>query len=128
MARIANVTLPNDKQLETALTYIHGVGRGASQQIIKKAKLEASIRVKDLSETQIQTISKIVSADYVIEGELKRLVFNHIKRLKDIRSYRGLRHNAKLPTRGQRTKTNARTRRGKKITVGGTKKKTPTKT
>ncbi len=128
MARIVDVTLPNDKQVETALTYIYGIGRVSSQCILKKTKIKADIRVKDLSETQIQAITKVVNDDYIVEGKLQRLVFNNIKRLQDIRSYRGIRHNLRLPTRGQRTKTNARTRRGKKVTVGGTARKALTKT
>ena len=128
MARIADVTLPNDKQIEIALTYVHGLGRTSSQRILVKAKVATTLRVKDLSETQIQALAKIIAEDFIVEGKRQRLVFDDIKRLKDIRSYRGLRHSAKLPVRGQRTKTNARTRRGKKITVGGTAKKAPTKT
>lgn len=128
MARIADVTLPNDKQIETALTYIHGIGRPSSQKILAAAKLKPTVRVKDLSESQIQVLAKVISEDYIVESKLQRTVFNSIKRLKDIRSYRGLRHSAKLPTRGQRTKTNARTRRGKKVTVGGTARKALSKT
>lgn len=128
MARIAEVTLPNDKQVETALTYIYGIGLISSQRILNQAKIEPTLRVKDLSEIQIQAITKVINADHIVEGKLQRLVFNHIKRLQDIRSYRGLRHKAKLPARGQRTKTNARTRRGRKITVGGTAKKSLSKT
>ena len=128
MARIADVTLPNDKQVEIALTYVHGIGPITSQRVLKKAKVAPEIRVKNLSEIQIQAIAKVVGDDYVVEGQRQQLVFNDIKRLKDIRAYRGLRHSARLPSRGQRTKTNARTRRGKKITVGGTAKKAPSKT
>lgn len=128
MARIANVTLPNEKQIEVALTYVYGIGRTSSQKILQQAQVDADIRVKNLSEAQIRAIADIVGADYVVEGKLQRLVFDHIKRLKDIRAYRGLRHTAKLPVRGQRTKTNARTRRGKKVTVGGTAKKALSKT
>ena len=128
MTRIADVTLANDKQVETALTYIYGIGPLSSQNILKRAKVASATRVKDLSETQVQAIAKIIADDYIVEGKRQRLVFNDIKRLKDIRSYRGLRHSLKLPSRGQRTKTNARTRRGKKITVGGTAKKAASKT
>ena len=128
MARIVDVTLPNGKQIETALTYIYGIGRVSSQHILQKAKIKPEIRVKDLSENQIQAIAKIINDDYIVEGKLQRLVFNHIKRLQEIRSYRGIRHKLRLPTRGQRTKTNARTRRGKKITVGGTARKALSKT
>ena len=126
--RIAEVTLPNDKQVGIGLTYIYGIGYVTSVTILAKAKIKPETRVKDLSETQIQAIAKIINQDHIVEGKLQRLTFNHIKRLQDIRSYRGLRHNLRLPVRGQRTKTNARTRRGKKITVGGTAKKTLTKT
>ena len=128
MARIADRTLPNDKQVETALTYIYGIGRQSSLDILEKAKITGNIRVKDLSASQLQQLAEIINEDYLVEGKLQRAVFNHLKRLRDIRAYRGLRHQAKLPSRGQRTKTNARTRRGKKITVGGTAKKTPSKT
>ena len=128
MVRIANITLPHDKQVETALTYVYGIGKVSSQHILTKAKIKPDVRVKDLTETEVQVIIKIINNDYVIESKLQRLVFNHIKRLKDIRSYRGVRHGLKLPTRGQRTKTNARTRRGKKVTVGGTARKSLSKT
>ena len=128
MARIAEVTLPNDKQVEIALTYIHGIGLVSSQKVLRRAKVTPEIRVKDLSEAQIQAIAKIIGDDYVVESRRQQLVFNDIKRLKDIRTYRGLRHSSRLPSRGQRTKTNARTRRGKKVTVGGTAKKAPSKT
>ena len=128
MARIADRTLPNDKQVETALTYIYGIGRQSSLNILKKAKIAGDIRVKDLNSDQLQNLAEIIGEDYLVEGKLQRSTFNHLKRLRDIRSYRSLRHQAKLPSRGQRTKTNARTRRGKKVTVGGTAKKTPSKT
>ena len=128
MARIADVTLPNDKQVETALTYVHGIGLITSQRVLKRAKVAPEIRVKDLSEIQIQAIAKIIADGYIVESQRQQLVFNDIKRLKDIRTYRGSRHSAKLPSRGQRTKTNARTRRGKKVTVGGTAKKAASKT
>ena len=128
MARIADITLPNDKQVETALTYIYGIGRSSSQKILAAAKVDPTRRVKDLKEADIQAIAKEIGDNYVVEGKLQRLVFNNIKRLQDIRAYRGLRHTARLPARGQRTKTNARTRRGKKVTVGGTAKKALSKT
>ena len=128
MARIADRTLPNDKQIETALTYIYGIGHQSSLNILEKAKIAGNVRVKDLSPDQLQNLAEIINEEYMVEGKLQRAVFNHLKRLRDIRSYRGQRHQAKLPSRGQRTKTNARTRRGKKITVGGTAKKTPSKT
>jgi small subunit ribosomal protein S13 len=128
MARISGVTIPNDKQVWVALTYVHGIGEKTSYDILTRAKIEPTIRVKNLNDDEVSKIQDIINADYVVEGELQRIVSGNIKRLKDIKAYRGLRHSANLPTRGQRTKTNARTRRGKKVTVGGTAKKSATKT
>jgi len=128
MNRIAEVSLPYDKRIVIGLTYIYGIGRTTSQKILDQAKISPDIRVKDLTANQIQSLDGIIREQYVVEGKLQKIVFNNIKRLKDIRAYRGLRHQAKLPSRGQRTQTNARTRRGKKITVGGTAKKAPSKT
>jgi small subunit ribosomal protein S13 len=95
---------------------------------LHKAKVELTVRVKDLTDAEIARIQDVINADYVVEGELQRIVSGNIKRLKDINAYRGLRHKASLPSRGQRTKTNARTRRGRKVTVGGTAKKVASKT
>ncbi len=128
MARISGVTIPDDKQTWVALTYVHGIGQKSAYDILNKAGIEATTRVKDLTDAEIGKIQDIIGADYVVEGELQRLVSGNIKRLKDIKSYRGQRHAMHLPSRGQRTKTNARTRRGKKVTVGGTAKKAPSKT
>jgi small subunit ribosomal protein S13 len=128
MARISGVTIPNEKQTWVALTYVHGIGRKASYDILSGAKVEPTIRVKDLTDAEIGRIQEIINNDYIVEGELQRIVSGNIKRLKDIGSYRGLRHKSNLPSRGQRTKTNARTRRGKKTTVGGTAKKVASKT
>jgi small subunit ribosomal protein S13 len=128
MARISGVTIPSEKQVHIALTYIHGIGRKYSGDILTKAKVDPTVRVKDLTETELGKISDIIAKDYIIEGELQRVVTGNIKRLKDINSYRGQRHKGMLPSRGQRTKTNARTRRGKKVTVGGTAKKVAAKT
>lgn len=128
MARIAGVTIPNEKQVQIALTYVYGIGPKFSQEILTKAKVESTVRVKDLTDDEISRISEVIAADYTVEGELHRIVTGNIKRLKDINAYRGLRHKANLPSRGQRTKTNARTRRGRKQTVGGTAKKAPSKT
>lgn len=128
MARISGVTIPSDKQVEIALTYVYGIGRKSSQDILAKTKIDPTIRVKDLTDSEISKIQDAINNDYTVEGDLQRIVTTNIKRLKDINAYRGLRHKNNLPSRGQRTRTNARTRRGKKVTVGGTKQKAPTKT
>lgn len=128
MARISGVTIPTEKQVQIALTYVYGIGPKHAAEILAKANVNPTIRVKDLTDTEISKISEIISNNYIVEGELRRIVNSNIKRLKDIGTYRGLRHKANLPSRGQRTRTNARTRRGKKVTVGGTAKKAPAKT
>jgi small subunit ribosomal protein S13 len=128
MARISGVTIPNEKQVWIALTYVHGIGRKSSYDILNVAKVSSTTRVKDLTDDEISRIQEEINNNYSVEGELQRTVVSNIKRLKDIRAYRGLRHQQNLPSRGQRTKTNARTRRGKKSTVGGTAKKAPSKT
>lgn len=128
MARISGVTIPNEKQVWVALTYVYGIGPKTSDKILEQAKVERTVRVKDLNDAEISRIQEVINADHLVEGELQRVVAGNIKRLKDINSYRGLRHKQNLPSRGQRTKTNARTRRGKKVTVGGTAKKAPSKT
>jgi small subunit ribosomal protein S13 len=128
MARISGVTIPNEKQVQVSLTYVYGIGLKTSQDILVKAKVEPTIRTKDLTDDEISRIQEIINNDLIVEGELQRIVSGNIKRLKDIKSYRGDRHARSLPSRGQRTKTNARTRRGKKSTVGGTAKKAPSKT
>lgn len=127
-ARISGVTIPAEKQVWVALTYVFGIGPKSADDIITKANVERTTRVKNLTDAEIARIQDIINADYLVEGELQRMVSGNIKRLKDIKSYRGMRHAAGLPSRGQRTKTNARTRRGKKITVGGTAKKVASKT
>lgn len=128
MARISGVTIPSEKQTWVALTYVHGIGRKTSYDILKGAKIEPTVRVKDLTDAEVARIQDIINEQYTVEGELQRIVTGNIKRLKDIKAYRGLRHSANLPSRGQRTKTNARTNRGKKVTVGGTAKKVASKT
>lgn len=128
MARISGVTIPNEKEVVYALTYVYGIGLTTSRGIIKKTGIEPTTRVKNLTDGEISKIQDVINESYTVEGELQRLVTTNIKRLKDINAYRGLRHKNSLPSRGQRTRTNARTRRGKKVTVGGTKKKAPAKT
>jgi len=128
MARISGVTIPSDKQVQIALTYVYGVGPKTAGDILSAAKVEPTVRVKDLTDAEISRIQEFINENYTVEGELQRIVAGNIKRLKDINAYRGLRHKMNLPSRGQRTKTNARTRRGRKLTVGGTAKKTPSKT
>jgi small subunit ribosomal protein S13 len=128
MARISGVTIPTEKQVWVALTYVYGIGPKSSQDVLAVAKVEPTVRVKDLTDAEIGRIQDEVNARYTVEGELQRIVTGNIKRLKDINAYRGLRHKANLPAHGQRTKTNARTRRGKKVTVGGTAKKVASKT
>jgi small subunit ribosomal protein S13 len=128
MARIAGVTIPSEKQIGIALTYVYGIGPKTSELIIAKSKVDPTVRVKNLTDDELGRITEVIAADYTVEGELQRIVVANIKRLKDIKSYRGMRHTANLPSRGQRTRTNARTRRGKKITVGGTAKKVAAKT
>ncbi|OGL31536.1 30S ribosomal protein S13 [Candidatus Saccharibacteria bacterium RIFCSPHIGHO2_12_FULL_42_8] len=128
MARIANVTVPTEKQVQISLTYIYGIGPKFAKDILDATKIEPTKRVKDLSEAELTKIRNIIDQDYNVEGDLQRVVTNNIKRLKDVGSYRGLRHKNSLPSRGQRTRTNARTRRGKKVAVGGTQKKAASKT
>jgi small subunit ribosomal protein S13 len=128
MARISGVTLPADKQVWIALSYIYGIGTKNSYDILSVAKVDPTVRVKDLNDSEIGRIQDEINKQYEVEGELQRKVVANIKRLKDIKSYRGQRHTSNLPTRGQRTRTNARTRRGRKVTVGGTAKKVAAKT
>src|ERR1700691_1288281 len=107
MARISGVTIPNEKQVWVALTYVYGIGPKTANDIVAKAKVEPTVRVKDLNDAEISRIQEAINADYIVEGELQRIVTGNIKRLKDINAYRGLRHKSSLPSRGQRTKTNA---------------------
>lgn len=128
MARIAGVVIPAEKQVHIALTYVYGIGKKHSRDILAAAKIEPTTRVKDLTEAEEQRLRDIVDGDYTVEGDLQRLVTNNIKRLKDINAYRGLRHKSGLPVRGQRTRTNARTRKGRAIAVGGAQPKAAGKT
>ena len=118
MARVVGVDLPRDKRVEVGLTYIHGIGLSTSQKILVAAEISPDTRVKDLTEEEISRITAIVQNDYRVEGDLRREVTANIKRLMDIGSYRGLRHRRGLPSRGQRTRTNARTRKGPRRAFG----------
>ncbi|MGD1905052.1 MAG: 30S ribosomal protein S13 [Leptolyngbyaceae cyanobacterium] len=126
MARIAGVDLPRDKRVEIGLTYIYGIGLSRSKEILGKTGVSADIRVRDLSDTDVASLRDAVENDFQVEGDLRRWESMNIKRLMDIGSYRGRRHRAGLPVRGQRTRTNSRTRRGVKRTIAG-KKKAPKK-
>ncbi len=128
MARIAGVTLPNNKRVIIALQYIYGVGETRAHGILKTAKVDEEIRVKDLSLEQENAIRVIVEKDFRVEGELRREVLGNIKRLKDIGAYRGTRHMKNLPARGQRTRTNSRTRRGNVRKTAGSGRRALTKT
>jgi len=122
MARIAGVDIPNDKRVEVSLTYIYGVGRSTALKILKRAEINPDTRVKDLTEQEISRIREVLEGNYVVEGDLRRELSTNIKRLMDIGTYRGLRHRRGLPVRGQRTRTNSRTRKGPRRTVGARKK------
>lgn len=118
MARIAGVDLPRDKRIEIGLTYIYGIGLKSSKDILAKANVNPDIRVKELSEEDAGKIRKVIESDYIVEGDLRRETSLNIKRLMEIGSYRGIRHRRGLPVRGQKTKTNARTRKGPKRLAG----------
>jgi small subunit ribosomal protein S13 len=122
VARIAGVDIPRDKRVEIALTYIYGIGRITSQKILEATQIDYSIRVRDLDESQMTRLREYIDRNYQVEGDLRREVNMNIKRLMEIGCYRGLRHRRNLPVRGQRTRTNARTRRGTRRTVAGKKK------
>ena len=122
MARIAGVDLPRDKRIEIGLTYIYGIGRVSATKIIEKAKVNPDTRVRDLTDDEVKALSEIIDAEYMVEGDLHREVALNIKRLQEIGCYRGVRHRRGLPVRGQRTKTNARTRKGPAKTIANKKK------
>jgi small subunit ribosomal protein S13 len=123
VARIAGIDIPKDKQARIALTYIYGVGPTTSRSILEKAQVGEEVRMKDLTEEEVTRIRSVIDKEYEVEGDLRRSVTMNIKRLMDIGAYRGLRHRKGLPVRGQRTHTNARTRKGPKKTVGARAKK-----
>ena len=121
MARIAGVDLPRDKRIEIGLTYIYGIGRVSATKIVEKAQVNPDTRVRDLTDEEVKALSEVIDADYLVEGDLRRDVALNIKRLQEIGCYRGIRHRRNLPCRGQKTKTNARTRKGPKRTVANKK-------
>ena len=124
MARIAGVNIPSQKKLGVALTYVYGVGKKISIDVCEKANVDSNARVNDLSESEIKNISDVIASSFLVEGDLRREVSGNIKRLKDLGTYRGVRHRKNLPCRGQRTHTNARTKKGKAIAIAGKKKVT----
>ena len=124
MARIVGVEIPDDKKIYVALTYIHGIGHTTAQQVLEHTRIDPDVRTKDLSQDQVAKLYDYIEKNLQVEGELRQSVFRNIKRLRDIRSYRGQRHKLGLPVRGQNTRKNARTRKGKiKMAVGGLKAK-----
>lgn len=122
MARIVGIDLPRDKRVEIGLTYIYGIGRPSANKILEAAKVNPDTRVRELTDEEVKRLSEIIERDYMVEGDLRREVAMNIKRLQEIGCYRGIRHRKGLPVRGQKTKTNARTRKGPKRTVAGKKK------
>ena len=122
MARISGVDLPREKRVEIGLTYIYGIGKTSADQILKAADVNPDTRVRDLTDDEVRRLSEIINADYTVEGDLRREIAMNIKRLQEIGCYRGIRHIKGLPVRGQKTKTNARTRKGPKKTVANKKK------
>ncbi len=122
MARISGVDLPREKRVEIGLTYIYGIGRTSATKIVEKAEVNPDTRVRDLTDDEVRRISEIINNDYQVEGDLRREIAMNIKRLQEIGCYRGIRHRKGLPVRGQKTKTNARTRKGPKKTVANKKK------
>ncbi len=128
MARIAGVTLPNQKPVRIALTAIHGIGRKSAEAMLERARIHPGTRVQELSEPELNQIREMIEKEHTVEGELRMRVTQNIKRLREIGTYRGDRHARRLPVRGQRTKTNARTKRGKRVNVGSGRKPSAAKT
>jgi small subunit ribosomal protein S13 len=123
MARVAGIEIPNDKRLWVSLMNIYGIGESRAKELCEATKLDKDKFVKDMTEAELDVVRKYIEENFKVEGELRQGVFRDIKRLKDIRSYRGIRHKLGLPVRGQRTRHNARTRKGKSLPVGGLKRK-----
>jgi small subunit ribosomal protein S13 len=128
MARIAGINIPDEKRIEIALTYVYGIGRSTSAKIIREAGIDPSTRVKDLNTQSLEKLRSVIEKNSKVEGELRMSVSQNIKRLKEIGTYRGVRHIKNLPARGQRTKTNARTKRGKRVCVGSGRRAAAEKT
>ena len=124
MARISGIDLPRDKKVEIGLTYIYGIGRASAQQIIEKAGIDPSLRIRDLTDADVNKLRQVIEKEFRVEGALRTEVAMNIKRLMDIGSYRGIRHRRGLPVRGQRTHTNARTKKGPRRAIAGKKKVT----
>ena len=122
MARIAGVDLPREKRVEIGLTYVYGIGRVSAAKILEKAQVNPDTRVRELTDDEVKRISEVIDAEYMVEGDLRREVALNIKRLQEIGCYRGIRHRKSLPVRGQKTKTNARTRKGTAKTIANKKK------
>lgn len=128
MSRIAGINIPNGKSIEIGLSYLYGVGRSMAKKIAAEANLSPSTKISDLSEEELERVRNLIDRTYKVEGDLRMEVTQNIKRLKEIGAYRGVRHSRNLPVHGQRTKTNARTKRGRKVTVGSGRKKAAEKT
>lgn len=128
MARVVGINIPDNKRIVIALTYVYGIGRPSAQKILQTVKIDENIRAKDLDRQQLEKIKEEIEKNYKIEGEIRAAISSNIKRLQAINTYRGIRHAKRLPVRGQRTKTNARAKRGKRITVSSGKKKSLEKT
>lgn len=128
MARVAGVNIPDNKRVEYSLAYIKGIGLDLGQKIVTQAGIKPGTKVADLTDSELERVREIIDKNYKVEGDLKMEVSQNVKRLQEIGAYRGVRHLRNLPVRGQRTKTNARTKRGKKVTVGSGRKKAAEKT
>lgn len=123
MARILGVEIPNEKRIDISLSYLYGIGRSKAKEILSIANIDPATRTNKLNDSELSKLAQIIENNYKVEGELKQEIYRNIKRLKDVKSYRGIRHKLGLPVRGQRTRTNAVTRKGKNIAVGGLKHK-----
>jgi len=128
MARIVGLNIPDNKKIEVGLTYIYGIGRSLANKIVKQTNLDQNKRISELTSQELERIREVIEKNYKVEGDLRMQVVQNIKRLKEIGAYRGQRHGRNLPVRGQRTKTNARTKRGKRVTVGSGRKSSNEKT